>query len=142
MNTAIDWKIDSLQDVLALVVIALFALLVIMRMLTMISKGELSIKNLKCIVSKKERVAKQERRSYDDLPCTSHTAMLTVLTDNQRVIRDELSGSDQMLRAATSALEVLLGLAKGEKINGQVDAARLDLASARGFQAGKKDGPT
>lgn len=72
------------------------------------------------------------------LPCDSyqhdHMAALDRLSSAIDAIAKTMHGINQMQLAETEALDVLLGLAEGDAINGQVKAARRKLTLAEGYK--------
>jgi len=77
------------------------------------------------------------------LPCDNyqhdHMAALERLTESVTAIATMMNGMNQMQLAETEALDVLLGLAEGDAINGQVKAARRKLTLAEGFKEASED---
>ena len=76
--------------------------------------------------------------SVSTLPCDSyqhdHMAALDRLSASLDSIAKTMHGINQMQLAETEALDVLLGLAEGDAINGQVKAARRKLTLAEGYK--------
>ena len=66
--------------------------------------------------------------------------MLTLLKENLATLTNITKGINAMQVAETSALDVLLGLAEGDQINGQVKEARKKLAQAEGFKEATEGG--
>ena len=131
-----DWKIDSSTDLVALVAIILFIGFMLIRILAMVSKGDLSVDLFKGIF-KKQTKPKADRRKNPPVCAPyveEHTCILKELQQGQIDVKNELRGIDETQKAFSEAFDVLLGLAKGEEANGQVDAARIRLAKAAGFR--------
>jgi hypothetical protein len=63
-----------------------------------------------------------------------HSELLTRLTAVVEALAPQLAGINQMLQAHSEGFDVLLGLAEGDQINGQVKKARNSIARAQGFK--------
>jgi hypothetical protein len=72
------------------------------------------------------------------VPCAEyiaeHSAVLARLEIGQQALSAELKGINVMQIVVTQALDVLLGLAEGEHVNGQIAKVRQNIARGEGYK--------
>jgi hypothetical protein len=118
-------QIDSLQELVAAGVIVLLALGMIlgfaMRRRIKASKGEVVIDE------------QEEGKGQAATLCAPYVAGHTAILARLEALAE---ATNVMQLAQNEALDVLLGLAEGDQINGQVKAVRRKLIRAEGFKDG------
>jgi len=139
LNLDVGWTINSPLDIVALVALALLAVFVIMQVLALVRDGKIKLPG----TAKKRKASESfvERRLMPCAPYVAeHTGLLRALQEGQGNIRREIEGIDRKQCAVSTALDVLLRIANGDKeVNGDLEEARMGLARADGYKEAKQE---
>lgn len=129
---------DTLGEVIAGGVVVLIALFMVLRFLkhrriAREANGTLTVEETST-TTKTTTPATQPATPPCDSYQHEHMLILKALQESLTDLKQTLLGLNEMQIAETGALDVLLGLAEGEEVNGQVTAARNNLTRAQGFK--------
>jgi hypothetical protein len=137
-QTSFSWNIDSISDVLGLVIIAGFVVLIVV---IAIRSGGLKVGKLRL-----GGVKAYSAEVGTSPTCLLHTATLKQLQDAigsilpiLRTIEIRLAAQDRVLEAQNQGIDVLLGQLEGEEINGQVGAARRAIQAEKAYYDATND---
>lgn len=141
------WEINGVDDIIGVCVIAGMALLtvavVVLNRKIKLRKGSGVDSETVEITSKDDRgepVNTKTTTTHASRPAScddyqaDHLALMKELSTAVLEIKQVILGVDAMQKAETNALCVLLGLAEGDEINGQVKAAKTALLQAQGYK--------
>lgn len=120
-------KLDDFEDIISAGVILLTALGMI---LLFALRRQIKVGKGGAIIGGKQKGDSASCAPY----FVAHDEMLKALTENMAALGPALRGINSMQLAQTQALDVLLGIAEGSSINGQVARARSALTRAEGYK--------
>jgi hypothetical protein len=121
---------DTLEEVIAggvTLILALIILLIFFRRGGRVKAGNVTVEDAR------DTTPTESTSSCDNYQ-NEHLLSLKALQESLADIKKTLLGLNTMQIAETEALDVLLGIAEGEEINGQVTMARKNLTRAQGFK--------
>lgn len=128
---AFSWRVETWADVVGLVALALILVGGVIVIVSILSREGFRLGNFRAGL----------RRQKDDGKAghpvgivTEHENLLKKLASSDETILKILQGISIMQEAQNEALNLVLGHMKGEKFNGELDAVRIKLSRAEGFQ--------
>jgi hypothetical protein len=127
------WDIDSALDIIAVVAIALLVCVTLYGIVLLITKALKHFRSLKVGKVDLEQGAASQQGGCIDYSAV-HTPILQRLTEILDGLAPLVQGINEMQKAQNQALDVLLGLAEGDEVNGQVKNARKALTRAEGYK--------